>query len=185
MNLPQFHVKNPTIKRYYLAIAIVIIIGLTFAGLKIMSKKNQDKIYYPDGIIAYQGNLKDGDLSVIEDWDGIISNSIPEGFGKKYYIYKTLWYEGDWAEDQNTGNGKLFFANGVIEYEGAWLTGLYQGEGSLYREDGTIIYKGSFDKGLYHGIGQLYDEGGLLIYEGQWQNGEMLPQSEAGTVNSD
>ncbi|MBE3101750.1 MAG: hypothetical protein IMZ47_05705 [Firmicutes bacterium] len=68
----------------------------------------------------------------------------------------------------------------------AWNNGgLYQGEGSLYREDGTIIYKGSFDKGLYHGIGQLYDEGGLLIYEGQWQNGEMLPQSEAGTVNSD
>lgn len=64
--------------------------------------------YYPDGILKFEGNYKDGR---------------PNGYGKSYYASGKLQYEGMWANGVYHGEGTLYDENSQVIYTGEWIEG--------------------------------------------------------------
>lgn len=64
--------------------------------------------YYPDGILKFEGNCKDGK---------------PNGYGKSYFPSGKLQYEGMWAGGKYHGEGTLYDENGKLLYSGEWMDG--------------------------------------------------------------
>ena len=64
--------------------------------------------YYPDGILQFEGNYKNGQAN---------------GYGKSYYQSGDLQYEGMWANGKYHGKGTLYDEAGNIIYSGEWRDG--------------------------------------------------------------
>lgn len=64
--------------------------------------------YYPDGILKFEGNYKDGK---------------PNGYGKSYYPSGKLQYEGMWANGVYHGEGTMYDENFRTIYSGEWVNG--------------------------------------------------------------
>lgn len=64
--------------------------------------------YYPDGILKFEGNYKDGKAN---------------GYGKSYYPSGKLQYEGMWANGVYHGEGTLYDEDYNVIYNGEWLNG--------------------------------------------------------------
>lgn len=64
--------------------------------------------YYPDGILKFEGNYKDGK---------------PNGYGKSYFQSGKLQYEGMWANGIYHGEGTLYDEESKIIYSGEWIDG--------------------------------------------------------------
>ena len=64
--------------------------------------------YYPDGILQFEGNYKNGQAN---------------GYGKSYYQSGNLQYEGMWANGKYHGKGTLYDESGNIIYSGEWRDG--------------------------------------------------------------
>jgi hypothetical protein len=61
------------------------------------------------------------------------------------YTEGSYVYEGEFHEDEITGNGKFRYASGAA-YEGEWELGKYQGRGKFSWPDGRM-YEVSGNKG--------------------------------------
>lgn len=80
--------------------------------------------YYPDGVLKFEGNYKDGQ---------------PNGYGKSYYPTGKLQYVGMWANGAYHGDGTLYDENGSEIYRGEWVDG-HQAEKRFardFQEDGV------------------------------------------------
>lgn len=66
------------------------------------------EIYYPDGILKFEGYYKDGQ---------------PNGYGKSYYKDGKLQYDGRWADGVYHGEGTLYDEHGNVIYQGEWVDG--------------------------------------------------------------
>ena len=64
--------------------------------------------YYPDGILQFEGNYKNGQAN---------------GYGKSYYQSGNLQYEGMWANGKYHGKGTLYDEAGGMIYSGEWRDG--------------------------------------------------------------
>lgn len=64
--------------------------------------------YYPDGILQFEGNYKNGQAN---------------GYGKSYYQNGNLQYEGMWANGKYHGKGTLYDEAGGMIYSGEWRDG--------------------------------------------------------------
>lgn len=115
--------------------------------------QGEGKRYDGDGLLAYEGQMKDGE---------------PAGSGKEYRG-GVLVYEGLFSSGLYNGSGKCY-ADGELAYEGQFLDGLYEGSGRLY-ENGVLSYSGSFHAGAAEGTGVSYDPSGRIAYQGQFLAG--------------
>ena len=80
--------------------------------------------------------------------------------GSVYHVY----YEGQFRNDQRTGNGLWVLAVAAfkIEYKGRWLRGLAHGNGELTCYEGTQrVYArhGTWENGKPHGVGNSTNDG--------------------------
>ena len=64
--------------------------------------------YYPDGILKFEGNYKDGKAN---------------GYGRSYYQTGRLQYEGMWRDGKYDGKGTFYDENGKEVYSGEWSNG--------------------------------------------------------------
>lgn len=64
--------------------------------------------FYPDGILKFEGNYKDGKAN---------------GYGKTYFPSGRLQYEGMWADGRYYGEGTLYDESGNVIYNGEWING--------------------------------------------------------------
>lgn len=64
--------------------------------------------YYPDGILKFEGNYRDGKAN---------------GYGKSYYSSGRIQYEGMWANGVYHGDGTLYDEEYKIIYNGEWDNG--------------------------------------------------------------
>ena len=165
--------------RYYISIGILLLSFL----LIVMFQINDQKIYYPNGKIAYNGKKFFGKrngkgISYYEsgniEYEGYWKNNIKKGKGKLFDDSESnfLVYEGDFSKNKINGNGTHFYKNGKKRYEGEFINNIYQGLGKYYTEEGILIYNGYFNVGFFNGFGILYYKSGNIKYEGFWQNGK-------------
>ena len=98
------------------------------------------------------------------EYEGEMKNNKKDGKGKDYYdvfqiseskevlwlkdnCYGPIKYDGEYANDQFSGNGTVYFYSGLIEYDGKLKNGLPNGKGKLYDKNGNLIYEGKFKNG--------------------------------------
>ena len=59
-------------------------------------------------------------------------------------------YEGNWVNDEMSGQGVYTWANGA-RYEGEWANGRRTGYGTLYAKDGSILKQGQWKDNKFWG----------------------------------
>jgi hypothetical protein len=95
---------------------------------------------------------------------------VREGKGQMWTIHKgkAIHYEGQWHENEYSGEGKMSFSDGSI-YEGHWYKGKRHGYGTLTYSDHRGMYEGNWFNNKKHGYGILV-EGETLQYKGEWKD---------------
>ncbi|WP_276353976.1 stalk domain-containing protein [Cohnella caldifontis] len=163
-----------------LAVAPIIKNGSTFVPLRFISEatglqtiwdgnlpavyiydgSTEGKLYYPDGTLRYEGQLKDGKMN---------------GKGKLYREDGTLWYDAEFVDNEVTGLGTIHFGRSAVLgmpgediMIGEFRDGLPHGHSRYYYGDGSLAYDGEFEDGE-RTTGKQYDHG-VLVYDGQWKN---------------
>ncbi|WNR44027.1 MORN repeat-containing protein [Paenibacillus roseipurpureus] len=146
------------------------------------------KLYYDNGILAYEGDFekgqKSGNGSLYDEqgnllYKGAFTADAYNGAGTLYNEKKKIVYIGEFQNGLFGGAGKLFAPNGDLLYEGAFNGGMYNGAGKLFFSGGITQYEGEFSASLYNGAGKLYDAKGLLLYEGGFKNGSFSGEGTA------
>ena len=108
----------------------------------------------------------------------VFTGMIIEGhrFGKGMQIYNTqnadaeIVYEGDYVNDESTGEGTLRYRNGRMIYEGEFQKGYFHGYGTFYTKDGHK-YEGTFINNLCVGECILSNvKTGKVLYMGEVVN---------------
>lgn len=117
------------------------------------------------GIMVYT-NL---DAPPLKDtkYEGEWLNDQKSGQAKEFYQNDKIRFDGFYKNDLRDGLGKAYFADGGVWYEGSWKSGQKHGEGVLYYPCSTLRYKGGFDSGFYSGKGELYHQTGQQNYIGE------------------
>ena len=195
-------------------------------------------IQWPDGR-RYQGEFEQGlyhgrGIYTYSDgsrYEGQFVRGNPEGQGALYFrngdqyvgqlragkmhghgrfTRKTHVYEGDFADDEFTGQGSLT-VDGKLQYSGGFRDWIFNGEGQYFSEGGdswkgTFVdgnlqgagehsdgdgnrYVGPFEFWQYHGKGIYYDRD-KSRYEGEFRNGRFhgagvmyLPEAQHGVLS--
>ena len=125
----------------------------TTYNLKQESSSNFQTIYYPDGKIKYEGQIKNGKM---------------HGFGIFYNTNGGKQYEGQFFEDKRHGQGILYMGAGD-RYEGEFFNGKMNGYGTRYFPNGDK-YTGQFRSSRMHGRGTYYYANGEK-FKGWFENG--------------
>lgn len=86
--------------------------------------------YYPDGILKFEGNYKNGKAN---------------GYGKSYYPTGKLQYEGMWANGVYHGEGTLYDESLKTIYSGEWFEGHQAGK-DFQREYDSDIHSEDLEK---------------------------------------
>jgi len=147
----------------------------------IKEAKVQQKLFYPDGTLQYEGGVKEGkghgegklfypDGTL--QYEGEIKEGKSHGEGKAYYENGILNYVGDWKDARYHGRGNHYLKNGSLEYVGSWENGKRNGKGKAYVEDGTLII-GEFKDNAVDGKAEWYNKYGVVKYSGDWKKGKM------------
>jgi antitoxin component YwqK of YwqJK toxin-antitoxin module len=122
----------------------------------------EGKLYYEDGKLMYEGQLKDGKMN---------------GKGKLYRNDGSLWYDAEFQNNVLTGWGTMYFNGYMFEEDrtgeiivGQFTNGLPNGEIRKYDDSGLLKYEGQEVFGNLTGKGKLYIQG-RPIYEGGMKDG--------------
>ena len=134
-------------------------------------KKGEGKLYYPSGLLQYEGDFMWHDM---------------RGVGRLYFNtdevtqelaevgHCGLEYEGYFLDNMKNGKGKLYSREGLLLADGQFKNDDLMGKGKLYYPNGEVHYIGDLFAGKMHGRGEFYNEKGKLIYSGEFNNGERL-----------
>jgi len=151
----------------------------------IVDPATMGKLYYENGALAYEGQLKDG---------------VMHGKGKFYRPDGTLWYDAEFVDGAPTGLGSVFFGISAIpgipgeDYMiGEFYEGVPHGHAQYYNALGQLVFDGEYEYGertygkyyvngyllyegewedmMFHGQGKMYRDG-YLLYEGEFTEGE-------------
>ncbi len=93
----------------------------------------------------------------------MVVNGVKEGPGKLFYI-DGAFYEGDFKNDEISGEGKISSSNGKFEYIGEFIKGEKHGLGVEKNEN--TLYEGYFHHNEKSGEGRLIFEKQNIEYEG-------------------
>jgi antitoxin component YwqK of YwqJK toxin-antitoxin module/photosystem II stability/assembly factor-like uncharacterized protein len=147
-------------------------------NLNIMLTKNNIDFDYKEieienningGVADGQGFLLFGDnnamIKIVTKENNI------NGFGKSYYLYGILEYEGNWKLGEKCGNGRLYSDDVKLIYEGMFEHSMRNGKGKSYI-DNKLEYNGNWKNDKKDGTGISYYQNGIKAYEGLWKNNE-------------
>lgn len=131
---------------------------INFIGDFIKGRRTYGKLYKDNGLLWYEGNIKDDHF---------------DGEGTSYYENGNIEYKGEWKNDKFHGKGEWFYNENLdyMKYSGNFLDG--KPDGSISKYDGiTEVYKGFIKDGLEDGYGIAYHPiTNKRIYEGIWKKG--------------
>ena len=139
----------------------------------------EGKFFYDNGVLAYDGNWKDGKMdgkgkffSVDGKicYDGNWENGKKNGKGKSFSVDGKICYDGNWENGKKNGKGKYFYNNGKICYDGNWKDGKMDGKGKSFSVDGGLCYDGNWEDGKKNGKGKSFYDNGGLCYDGNWKD---------------
>ena len=123
----------------------------------------------------YEGNFLNGkkngfgkEETKINKYEGEFSNNLKNGNGKLYYKLLNEVYEGQFENNNITGEGIYKFNNNEI-YKGSFLKGKMNGYGEYFWPDGSY-YKGYYINNIKEGKG-IFKFKENKIFEGQFKNG--------------
>lgn len=106
----------------------------------------------------------------VEVYEGSFVDGVREGFGKLTYEDGSV-YEGEFANNQPSGNNELLlFADGR-RYQGTFIDGQMQGYGTLEWPNGDV-YVGTFNANAITGTGTFYWQNGNVSYKGTVEDGK-------------
>ena len=125
-----------------------------------ISSSTIQTIYYTNGKIKYEGEIKNGKR---------------HGQGT-YYFVSGAKYIGEFKDNKRHGQGTYYYANGD-KYVGEFENGIHHGQGILYYANGDK-YEGEFKKHHRDGQGTLYYANGDK-YIGEFENDHLDGQ---GTI---
>ena len=98
--------------------------------IKFTDKKKKNGEYYQNGVLIYQGNLK---------------NFKPNGDGKLYNS-SGVFFEGKFKNGDRHGKGKIVSPNGIISMEGIWKNNQKSGKFIIFNGNGEIERVTKFEK---------------------------------------
>ncbi len=198
-NRPAFTIFLIALILVLITIAAVMIIGYRYQsnnGIKFVGKsENGQPLYgtlnYPNGekatfdFINKTITFENGDL-----YTGDLKGLYRDGKGIMYYAATGDRYEGEFQNDELTGEGIYYYSNNDIykgrlskgkmdgygeitfssgaKYEGNFVTGKRSGYG-IYHWDSGAVYDGAFSEDLKHGYGKMTFSNGD-VYEGSFAN---------------
>lgn len=141
----------------------------TYSGFWKNDEEEGDGLCYFNGLLSYDGEMKDG---------------YGDGYGIRYYPNGNIQYEGIFKEHNYHLNGRLFYIDGTICFEGLFKKGNPYW-GTFYDNDGTV-HKTQIINGEYYTKGVLINEGTEEIYfRGEFKNGlfhgEGISENYVGT----
>lgn len=107
-------------------------------------------------------------------YEGEKYNGLRHGIGYESSRFGTKTYEGQWENDQRSGQGREVnsLAYPTYEYQGEWRQNERHGFGQMFWHyvEGDRTYEGSWSHGVQHGQGRSsYPDGTAFI--GQWNHG--------------
>ena len=152
---------------------------------------DQDGIYYEgnfeNGILngngkqkllngcSFEGNFINGikngfgkEDCTDHNYEGEYKNDQKNGEGKLYFKLLKDTYEGNFIDNNITGNGTYIWNNGE-KYIGNFLNGKMDGKGKYFWPDGSY-YEGDYINNIKEGNGKFKWSNGK-IYEGPFKNG--------------
>jgi len=98
--------------------------------------------------------------------------------GKGIYKYDSGdTYEGDYENDQMSGNGKIISISKKFTYEGHFANGMFDGQGTYKNERDGWEHVGLFKNGKPHGKGIRYYNKGKPT-NGIWENGVLVMEND-------
>ena len=89
--------------------------------------------------------------------------------GKGRLVLEGSIYEGEFDNDEMSGNGVMEWENGK-KYQGEWRGGLMHGEGVFTWPNGKV-YKGRYESGEKAGKG-IMEWPNKRVYDGEWKDGK-------------
>ena len=116
----------------------------------------EGKFFYDNGVLAYDGNWKDGKM---------------DGKGKGFGVDGKIRYDGNWENGKKNGKGKSFYDNGGLCYDGNWKDDKKDGKGKYY-DDGYLLYDGNWKDGEMDGMVNVYNQDGLIRTKEIWKEGK-------------
>ena len=120
---------------------------LIFDGVYLNGKELIGNKFHYDGHLLYQyNNVK--------------------GYGKEYYLFGDLLYEGEYLNGLKNGKGKEYYLHGKIKFEGEYLNDK-KWEGKGYDTMNNVVYELKDGKGFIKEYSL-----GKLVFEGEYLNGE-------------
>jgi hypothetical protein len=109
-------------------------------------------------------------------YEGQFKDNEITGNGLMIYYTTDDTYEGGLVKGNRNGKGIYKWKTGSSSgrtYNGDWENGKMHGYGLLTNPDGSKLYEGAFYKGEYHGFGVLYSANNSRT-GGIWQTGNLL-----------
>jgi len=109
-------------------------------------------------------------------YEGQFKDNEITGNGLMIYYTTDDTYEGGLVKGNRNGKGIYKWKTGSSSgrtYNGDWENGKMHGYGLLTNPDGSKLYEGAFYKGEYHGFGVLYSANNSKT-GGIWQTGNLL-----------
>ena len=119
---------------------------------------SKGKLYSPKGTLQYEGD---------------VTNGVPNGKGIQYYVDWTVAYEGSFINGLRSGYGESFRPDGSLWYKGHHEEGKRTGDGEWYTSQGDLRFVGSFLNDKLNGEGKELMPDGSVLKEGIWRNGEL------------
>lgn len=125
----------------------------------------------------YDGEFKNGKRHGHGHWvqsngdlyDGNMVEDKYSGYGKYVGANNSFCYEGNWSNNQMSGQGKLRYTDGAV-YEGEFFCGKRCGNGICTYSNGAV-YDGEWRDDQWNGHGVYTLSNGIKCEE-EWENGE-------------
>lgn len=143
-------------------------------------ESGQGKYVYTDGD-WYEGEFQDGEFVNGQGrksypdgswYEGAFQDGVRNGYGiqtySEYDEKERKSYEGNWVDDERSGQGKLLWKDGAV-YEGEFQNDMRNGYG-IETYSGGDVYEGEFQNDVKSGQGKYTWTSGT-VYEGEFKDG--------------
>lgn len=120
-------------------------------------------------------------------YEGKHKYGTPNGYGKLFDEEDNIVYEGNFYSGVAQGNG-ILYKNGVKDFEGNFSNNNKSGQGKEYYASGLLKFEGSYLGNLRNGQGtEYYDQYGEIQckQQGTWKDGDIDPTKKLTKWNTE
>jgi len=109
-------------------------------------------------------------------WSGklFFEKKLNGGYAKEYYKNGNLKSEGQYSDNELTGNWKHYFETGELEWEVEYINSYREGPYNQYYKNGQLKTEGVSKKNKLDGFEKRYFEDGKIKWEGRYTKGAFV-----------